>query len=64
MVKFIIRRMISDTKSGHSEESFETLYISIPVLEQLLADDKSSKDSIDSRELIGIEIVIDEIIYH
>lgn len=56
MLRFILKRTVSDRHSGLQSEHFETVDIDVPELQALLLRGGSGMDEYDFTQLVGVEI--------
>ena len=56
MLRFILKRKVSDRHSGAVTEHFETIDIDAPDLQALLLRGGSGMDEYDFTQLVGVEI--------
>ena len=57
MVRLIFKRTWQDNISGSRSESFETVDMDIPVIEEILSAGGFGESGFDRTDLIGVEIL-------
>lgn len=57
MLRFIIKRHITDNISGLRKTLLETVDIDVPTLEKILSGGGWGENGSDSRELVGVEVL-------
>ena len=57
MVRFIIKRKFKDNNDGFESESFRTIDLDVPELEQALNCGGFGPSGYDHSDLVGIEII-------